>query len=217
MTEDCESRTVGGIEDVPSPTAAEVLPAVADDFEQLVGRFEGPLLRYARQLVGSGGDESQDIVQEAFLRLHRYRATDRARDIRHLSTWLYRVTHNLAMDVLRKRTRRRRHEARLKHAAQAAFGGASARVTGGISRVGGDADPGEALMDLERRELAEYAMRHVRALSGEQREVLVLKLVEGLSIRQIAKVTDSTPGRVAYRLNKAMNELVQRLKDNGAI
>ena len=72
-------------------------------------------------------------------------------------------------------------------------------------------------MDLERRELVDYAMRLVRQLPRDNREVLALKLVEGLSIRQIAKVTESPPGRVAYRLNKAMAELVRQLKNNGVI
>lgn len=210
MAEGSESRAAGEIGALPAPAAGEAPPALAEDFEQVVNRFEAPLLRYARQLVGSAGDEPQDIVQDAFLRLHRYRATERARDIRHLSTWLYRVTHNLAMDVLRKRTRRRRHEQKLRLVVEAGAGSASEGVAGGT-------DAGEALLELERRELAEYAMRRVRQLPREQREVLVLKLVEGLSIRQIARVTDSTPGRVAYRLNKAMNQLVQRLKENAAI
>lgn len=209
MTEECESRPAEEIGGSPAP-AAEVFPALADDYEQVVSRFEGPLLRYARQLIGTDSQEAQDVVQDTFLRLHRYRATDRARDIRHLSTWLYRVTHNLAMDVLRKRVRRRRHVDSLKQAA-------AASPLGGTSGGVGGVDPGEALMDLERRELAGYALAQLRQLPRDQREVLTLKLVEGLSIRQIAKVTESTPGRVAYQLNKAMAQLVKRLKTNGAI
>ncbi len=200
MDEACESQEVGGIGSDARPGLSAAAPALADSFEQVVDRFEGPLLRYARQLVGTSGDEAQDVVQEAFLRLHRYRDTDRARDIRHLSTWLYRVTHNLAMDVLRKRSRLRRGQQHLQQTSRAET-----------------SDPGEALMDLERRDLVDYAMRMVRRLPREQREALVLKLVEGLSIRQIAKVTESTPGSVAHRLNKAMTELTQRLKNNGAI
>src|SRR5687768_14515507 len=62
----------------------------------IVTRFERPLLRYARSIVGRG-DAAQDVVQEAFVRLLR-----KARSVRDLSAWLGRVTHNLAIDHLRR-------------------------------------------------------------------------------------------------------------------
>ncbi len=193
-----DAAEVTGISQVPDVAGIPGADTIVEDFAQVVARFEAPLLRYARQLVGSVSAEAQDIVQETFLRLHRHRDSARARDIRHLSTWLYRVTHNLAMDVLRRRARQSKGRQRLQQRPPAA-------------------DPGLHLMEMERQELAGHVMRMLRQLPRDQRAVLTLKFLENLSIRQIARVVNQSPSNVAYHLNKALGELTRRLKDSGAI
>ena len=49
------------------------------------------------------------------------------------------------------------------------------------------------------------------------RQVLLLKVIQGFSLREIARVTGLTPGNAAYRLNKALAGLAKQLKSSGVI
>ena len=75
----------------------------ADAFRQLVRRFHDSIYRWA---LGSTGDrdDADDITQQVLLKIHGSLAT--LRDGGHLRTWLYRVTHNTALELHRVRGRR---------------------------------------------------------------------------------------------------------------
>ena len=72
-------------------------------FEHMVATYEAPLLRYAARLLRDP-DAAQDAVQNAFLRLYRNwpGAWEPGPAV---SSWLYRVTHNAAVDYLRRESR----------------------------------------------------------------------------------------------------------------
>lgn len=71
-----------------------------DAFELVVVRYQAPLFRYVRGLVGDR-ELASDLVQETFLRA--YRAIDRLADPGLLRSWLYRIAHNQAYSALRRR------------------------------------------------------------------------------------------------------------------
>ncbi len=73
------------------------------NFDKLVEDCQAPLLRYANRLTRNE-ELARDIVQEAFIRY--LEAPPRARAQRQIVTWLYRVTHNLAMNALSNERRR---------------------------------------------------------------------------------------------------------------
>lgn len=75
------------------PDARYITQALAD--------HEGALLRYAVRLTGDS-EAAQDIVQETFLRLCR---ADMSKVGDHVSTWLFHVCRNLAVDYFRKESR----------------------------------------------------------------------------------------------------------------
>src|SRR6476660_893776 len=66
-----------------------------DTMEELFAALESPLLIYARRLVGDFA-VAEDVVQEAFMKLHA-----QFRDVREPRRWLYRTVHNLALNHLR--------------------------------------------------------------------------------------------------------------------
>ena len=68
-------------------------------FEQLFRRWSGPLLRYLERMVRDAAS-AEDLVQEAFLRVHR--ARERYTPDARFSTWLYRIATNLALNELRR-------------------------------------------------------------------------------------------------------------------
>ena len=190
-------------------------PAAPLDFAKTLQTYEPKLLRYAARMLGpttSPGftglaqrdTQCADIVQEAFLRLHRHGRQHGSASIAHPGTWLYRVVHNLAIDTIRQRIRQRRAQPTLE---------SDARRRAREAEQSGD----DALGQLEQREQIALALRLLDDLPERQQQVITLKLLEGLTLRQIAEITDSSPGSVNYHLNLGLTRLAQQLKQKGAV
>ncbi|MHC4113371.1 MAG: RNA polymerase sigma factor [Planctomycetota bacterium] len=92
----------------PKAVASAGATLDASDLMAVVAHYQGPLLRYVGQMLGRIDHEAEDVVQEAFVRLHRQVAGHGSGSVKHLTTWLFRVTHNLTIDMLRRRSKRRR-------------------------------------------------------------------------------------------------------------
>src|SRR6266516_5274878 len=67
-----------------------------ETIEELFAALESPLLSYALRLTGERG-VAEDVVQEAFMRLHA-----QFDDVREPRRWLYRTVHNLALNERRQ-------------------------------------------------------------------------------------------------------------------
>ncbi len=210
-----------------APSAGAGSPAGAIDVATLVPHFESALLRYVSQLLGRRDDAIEDIVQDAFLRLHRHVTTNGTESIDNVSTWLFRVAHNLTMDTLRRRKVRRDYQEGLaqsergsEHRGGEAMPSAGNFATHSGEAAGfsdGDSNGGiDALAELERREACQRAMTELGSLPENQRQAVQLRL-EGLTVRQIAQVTDTSVGNVGYRISQGLAELSKRLKRAGVI
>src|SRR5947199_7934602 len=77
----------------PEPASAELTEC--DTIEELFSALESPLIGYALRLTGELS-AAEDMVQEAFMRLH-----SQFDDVREPKRWLYRTVHNLALNHLR--------------------------------------------------------------------------------------------------------------------
>jgi RNA polymerase sigma-70 factor, ECF subfamily len=192
----------------PSAEPQPRLPAAGGelDFVKVLGRFEAPLLRYVAHLLGPGTNETQDVVQEAFIRLHRHVRQHGTASIRQISTWLYRVAHNLAIDAVRRRTVRRELAV-----GQEALNGAMDR------KSLGETDAFDMLNELARREAGDRAMAELGRLPEPQRSAIMLKVVQGMTMREIGQVMGTTPSNVCYHLNQGLAALAERLKQQGVI
>jgi RNA polymerase sigma-70 factor (ECF subfamily) len=185
------------------PAIAGPVAEDATDFAAVVSRFETPLLRYVGQLLKPTPHEAEDVVQEVFLRLHRQVSKKGWSSIRNMKTWVFRVAHNLTLDEIRKRGRERRVRD------EAAQDGQKARTA--------KDEIGDELGDMVRREACTIAMSQLQTLSEEERQVILLRIIEGLSLREIGEITGLSTGNVDYRINKALRELTGRLKDAGVV
>lgn len=195
---------------IASSMSALAIPSQAIDFASLVPRLESSLLRYVGQLLGRADPDLEDIVQDAFLRLHRQVHEHGDHSVQSASTWLFRVAHNLTMDTLRKRKVRRQTQQKMTDQLSPASAG---HKTDGPA-LHHDED---TLGDLERSEASSRAMSELASLPETQRQALTLKMIEGLTIRQIAEVTDTSIGNVGYRISQGLAELSRRLKKAGVI
>src|SRR5512143_1093980 len=78
------------------PDEASAEPPGSGTIEELFTALESPLLSYALRLCGEGG-AAEDIVQEAFMRLHA-----QFDEVRQPRRWLYRTVHNLTLNYRRQ-------------------------------------------------------------------------------------------------------------------
>ena len=78
------------------PDQASAEPPGWETIEELFAALESPLLSYALRLAGDAG-VAEDIVQEAFMRLHA-----QFDEVREPRRWLYRTVHNLALNHRRQ-------------------------------------------------------------------------------------------------------------------
>ena len=172
-------------------------PEGAGALDAVVRAHEAALLRYAARLLNNAG-AAEDVVQTAFIRLHAHWHESRAWADDHLRNWLFKTTHNAAVDYIRSEERRRKlHEAHAEEAAQEA--------------------PSEQAAQVDGDEKMRLALENMSALDDAEREVLILRLQEGLSYKQIAKVTGRSEGNVGCLLHFAVKKLSMRLKKAGAI
>ena len=175
----------------------------ASDLMAVVARYQGPLLRYVGQMLGRIDHEAEDIVQEAFVRLHRQVAGHGPGSVKHLTTWLFRVTHNLTIDMLRRRSQRKRVP----------------ETTVDPSALSEEqaADELDALGEVLRQEARQVALRELAQLDDQQRQVVLLKVIQGMTLRQVAEVVGISVSMVNYRLNQGLTELSQRLRRAGVV
>ncbi len=165
-----------------------------DAFGELYARYERAVYRFAYHMLGDP-DDADDVMQDAFVKA--YRTLPGFRGDCSLQTWLLKVTGNLCRD--RIKTRNRRGEMPLLTEAQGDLPDRSDRGQ----------DPA---MLLERKDLHALLYRVLSALPAPQRELIVLRDLEGLSYQQIAAVVDCSVASVKLRLFRARRSFKDRME-----
>ena len=167
----------------------------ASAFAALVEAHQAALLRHARALLGAGS-LYEDAVQEVFLKLAQSppeipveAAGDPNLERAHLLAWLHRVTRNHCMDTMRAEKRRRRRESDVA-AADVAEGG---------------------LRSVDERDTRAAVEREIEKLPGDQREVLVLRLLSERSYKEIAEITGKPIGTVGWLVSIGLKALGEGL------
>ena len=153
-----------------------------DAFRVLVERYEGRVYAIAFGLVGHRED-ARDVVQEALFKAYRMLGGFRGES--SFYTWLYRIVVNVAIDL-----RRKERPSPLEAPDRLADEGAES--------------PADAAY---RQELRTAIRTAVEALPAEQRAVIVLRELEGLSYAEIAEVEQVPIGTVMSRLFYARRKL----------
>ena len=180
-----------------------VAPLDAGDLMAVVAHYQSPLLRYVGQMLGRIDHEAEDIVQEAFVRLHRQVAGHGSGSVKHLTTWLFRVTHNLTIDVLRQRSRQKRV--------------LETTIDPVVLSEEQAADELDALSEVLRQEARQVALRELAQLDDQQRQIVLLKVIQEMTLREVAEVVGISVSMVNYRLNQGLTELAQRLRRAGIV
>lgn len=177
-----------------SPDEALVERARAGDrqaFRTLFLTHRAQVLRVVQRLVPE--NDVEDVSQEVFLHVHRSLASFRGES--RFTTWLYRLTLNIA----------RMHLRRQKSRPKLALSGDD--EAGRLERV----EPTTPFIHAERNERLAALARLLGALSEKKREALVLHDFEGLSAEEIARIVDAPVMTVRTRVFYARRELYAAL------
>jgi RNA polymerase sigma-70 factor (ECF subfamily) len=168
-------------------------------FEELVGRYQSPLIHFCYRMAGSVED-AEDLAQETFIRVHRH--LDRLRPEAKFSTVLFGIARNLTLNYLRDSKRRGRGK------------------TASLGYVSSNElqlrDPQHQADHAARsRETQVLIERGLELLSVEHREVILLREVEGMDYETIAAVLRCRKGTVKSRLARARAQLRERIVELG--
>jgi RNA polymerase sigma-70 factor, ECF subfamily len=166
-------------------------------FEQLVKKYDRKLFQIA-QSVTHNREDSQDVVQEAFLKAYQH--LDEFREDSKFSTWLIRITLNQSLMKLRQQGSVR--ELSLNEDFQSDGDILPMEVT--------DWSPNPEQL-YSNSELREILTKALEQLSPLIRTVFVLRDIEGLSIDQTAVVLNLSHTAVKARLHRARLQLRERL------
>ncbi|MEP7354826.1 MAG: RNA polymerase sigma factor [Acidobacteriota bacterium] len=162
-------------------------------FNQVVQAYRKRILGTIARLIGRPEDV-EDVGQEVFLRL--YYSLDQLRTPEVFEPWLYRLTVNAAYDYLRKQKRRR--ESRMSDLSEQQV-------------IMADADAGgKANTELVRRtRIRELVSALLGKISEEDRILLTLKEVEGLSLKELEKVYNVNENALKVRLFRARQRVLK--------
>lgn len=163
-------------------------------FGELVEQYRDNVYRLAYRMCGNAYD-ADEAAQEAFVAA--WRALPNFRGDAKFSTWLYRLTTNAAIDVMR---REKRHQT---------------VGDGEMMELADDADSPQET--VERTEQQEAVQKALATLSEEYREVLLLRYMEELDYAEIAEVLQLPSGTVKSRINRAKAALKTALLKSGNI
>jgi len=162
---------------------SEAVPREGDWIREAFQKHQAALVSYVQHLLDDL-DLARDVVQDAFLRLCR-EETDAPRD--HVRPWLFTVCRRRALDVLRRQRRMQ-----------------SLNETDTASWASREPSPAAL---AESHEQAGRALRLLRRLPENQREVLVLKFQQALSYQEISRVTGLSVGNVGFLIHTALKTL----------
>jgi RNA polymerase sigma-70 factor (ECF subfamily) len=162
-------------------------------FNQVVLAYRKRIMGTISRLIGRPEDV-EDVAQEVFVRL--FFSLEQLRSAEVFEPWLYRLTVNAAYDYLRKR--KRRQESRMADLADQQV-------------MMADAVAGEKLESdrVEAAEIRELVQSLLSEVSEEDRILLMLKEVEGLSLKELEQVYNVNENALKVRLYRARQRVLK--------
>jgi RNA polymerase sigma-70 factor (ECF subfamily) len=171
---------------------AQALAGSQGAVEQIVRRYERPVIRLIARMVGDPS-LAEDLAQEAFVKAFRNLAA--FDPSRRLSSWLFRIAHNTAIDALRR--------------ARPATVPLEATASRAELAVPPAPDP------IEQRDLGDALAAAMDGLRPDQRAALTLRYEEGLTFGEVGQVLAIPEATARSHVHRARRELSRRLAAAG--
>ena len=170
-------------------------------FREIVRRYERPIFSLIFRMVRDR-EIAEDLSQDTFIKVLNH--VDKYRPEFKLSSWLFKIANNVAIDHLRRRQLDTVSIDGSRHAATQA----EAEAT----RFDVEARGETALEEMESRELGSSIERAIAKLRPEYRSCIMLRHVEGRSYEEIAATLDLPLGTVKTYIHRARHELREELQ-----
>lgn len=165
-----------------------------DQFGALMKRYETKLLRYIRRFTGVNRDEAEDILQEVFIKVYK-NLNDFDPEL-SFSSWIYRISHNEAIDHIRSARKRKTMPLELDEEESKSL----------IHFLKSEIDLAK---EFEQKEMVRKIQKAISMLSPKFREVLILRYIEDLNYNEIADILKMPNGTVGTLVNRAKKQFKQ--------
>ncbi len=168
-------------------------------YDELYREYVEKIGGIARSYLGV--DDVEDVIQEVFIKV--YKNIKKFRGESSLSTWIYRITVNVCKDMLGKKHRRKE--------ILTSFGEEDDDEKNTIREPADEVQPSNELM---RMLSAEEISKAIDSLSKEDKLLINLREIEGMSYEQISEIMDKPVGTVKSRLHYARERLKGILEES---
>lgn len=178
-----------------------IVKAVAgreDGFEELVRRYQRPITTYVYRMLGNY-DAALDVTQEVFIKV--YNSMTRYSAEYKFSTWLYKISHNAAIDYLRRNSHREQS--------------LETENADGAYQLQFESKHLSPEQEREQSEWRAEIASVVRCLPAVYRELILLRHTQDLSYDEIAEITGLPLGTVKNRLFRAREMMREIFKERG--
>jgi RNA polymerase sigma-70 factor (ECF subfamily) len=172
-------------------------------FKLLVERYQRKVYAVALGML-KDKEEAMDVSQEAFVKVYKY--LDHFKGDSSFYTWLYRITVNICIDVMRRKNSAGGDMEEFDESAPMDL--SEARIGALGSRLG--TNPQKSAL---RRELAEKIQEALAAVPEKHRAILLLREVEGMSYEDLSRTLDIPKGTVMSRLFHARAKVQKILSE----
>jgi len=159
------------------------LNAVEQEFNTTYEQFADAIFRHCVFRV-SDREKAKDLTQTAFVRLWDYMA--QGKEIENMRAFLYRIANNLIIDEYRKKKEDSLDQMRDEEGFD----------------IGVDPRP-----DIEARDDYAHAQALLEKLPEHYRQALVMRHIDGLSVKEIARITHETENVISVRIHRAIEKL----------
>ncbi len=161
----------------------KIIKGDKDSFSLLLDRYQRQILAYTARLLNFHQEDAEDITSQTFVKCYINLAGYNPK--LKFSSWLYRIAHNEAVNLIKKKSK---------------------QFTADLEKieVAGDFDP-----DKPSREDLEKILAKLKL---DDRNILALFYLEEKSIKEIAEILKTSEGSIKTRLNRARNRAKEIVK-----
>lgn len=175
------------------------------EFQEIYDTYQPKILRYLTRFIGES--EAEELTQETFVKVHQ--GLEGFRGESQVSTWIYRIATNAAMDKLRSPSFQRTAQFGLS---DDVIEGDQAKGANGVVLVKDEKPLVEK--QLIREEMNDCIRGYIEKLPEDYRAVVVLSEYEGLKNNEIAESLGISLDTVKIRLHRGRAKLKEELESN---
>ena len=187
-------------QDIDTALVRSFLAGEREAFDKLVVRYRNRVFNICYRFLGDYQD-AEDTAQDIFLKV--YRSLKQFKFRSSFYTWLYRIAVNTCKNRLKSQGRTRM---KMRFTLSDDEGNDSSHP----SRIIAD-ESRNPLTEIEKKERMKLIQKAIDSLSADQKAVVILRDIEGLSYEEIADITGIKPGTLKSRLSRARFGLREKL------